>query len=104
MYAIVRDSSRQFKVTEGQKLVVEERPVEVGQTITFPEVLLYSAGEDVRIGTPVLSGVSVTGEIVRRLQGDKLIVFKRKRRKTTRRKVGHRQQYVEVLIREIKAD
>ena len=104
VYAIVSDSGQQFKVSEGQTILVDERSVEVGESIQFDRVLLYAAGDDVRVGTPRVEDVTVGGEVMRRVKGDKVIVFKRKRRKGARTKHGHRQQYLEVLIREIKAN
>lgn len=103
MYAIVSDSGQQFKVSEGQTILVDERSVEVGQSIQFDQVLLYAAGEDIRVGTPTVEGVTVGGEVMRRVKSDKVIVFKHKPRKGARTKHGHRQQYLEVLIQEIKA-
>ena len=102
MYAIVNDSGRQFKVTEGQTILVDEREAEVGDAIEFEKVLLYAAGDDVRVGTPLVKGVTVSGEITGHAKGDKLVVFKRKRRKGTRNTKGHRQHYLEVRITEIK--
>ncbi len=102
MYAIVDDSGRQFRVTEGQTILVDERQVETGDPITFERVLLYADGEDVRIGTPTVEGVTVSGEVLRHVKGDKLVVFKRKRRKGMRNTKGHRQPYVEVKINQIK--
>ena len=102
MYAIVDDSGRQFKVAEGQTIMVDERPAQPGDPIHFDRVLLYSAGEDLRVGTPTVDGVTVSGEVVGRAKGEKLVVFKRKRRKGMRNTKGHRQSYLEVLIKEIK--
>lgn len=102
MYAIVDDSGRQFKVTEGQTILVDERPAEVGQPISFDRVLLYSAGDDLRIGTPNVEGVTVSGQVLGHVKGDKLQVFKRKRRKGVRNTKGHRQGYVKVMIKEIR--
>ena len=104
VYAIVSDSGQQFKVSEGQTILVDERPIEVGQTIAFDRVLLYAAGEDVRVGTPTVEGVTVNGEVVGRKKGDKLTIFKRKRRKGARTKTGHRQSYIEVTIKSIQAN
>lgn len=104
MYAIVNDSGRQFKVSEGQTILVDERLAEVGQSIVFDRVLLYVAGDDVRIGAPTVDDVSVTGEVLGHVKGDKLTIFKRKRRKGVRSKAGHRQRYLQVIIREVKAN
>ena len=77
-------------------------PAEVGQVLQFDKVLLYVAGEDVRVGTPAVKGVTVTAEVVAEVKGEKLVVFKRKRRKGMRNTKGHRQHYLEILIKEIK--
>ena len=104
MYAIVNDSGRQFKVSEGQTILVDERLAEVGQSIVFDRVLLYAAGDDVRIGSPIVEDISVTGEVLGHVKGDKLTVFKRKRRKGVRSRTGHRQSYLQVIIKEVKAN
>ena len=74
---------------------------DAGGTVTFADVLLHSDGSTVRSGAPQLSGATVTGEIVRHGRGDKIVVFKFKRRKNYARKQGHRQGYTEVRIRDI---
>ena len=102
MYAIVDDAGRQFKVTEGQTVLLDERQAEPGDPVTFDRVLLYAAGDDVRVGTPTVDGIAVSGEVVGHVKGEKLIIFKRKRRKGMRNTKGHRQSYVEVRIKEIK--
>ncbi len=104
MYAIVSDSGRQFKVSEGQTILVDERSAEVGQSVVFDRVLLYAAGDDVRVGSPTVQDVSVMGEVLGHVKGDKLTVFKRKRRKGMRTRTGHRQRYLQVIIREVKAN
>ena len=104
MYAIVNDSGRQYKVTEGQSIVVDERAAEVGDTVKFDQVLLFSAGDnDVRIGTPNVPGVTVTATVTRHVKGDKIVVFKKKKRKGMRNTKGHRQKYLEIKITEIKS-
>ena len=101
MYAIVRDSGQQFKVAEGQKLVIDERPDEVGAILTFPDVLLFSAGDDLRIGTPIVKNVTITAEVLRHLQGDKVIAFKYKAKVRYRRRLGHRQRFTRLSVQEI---
>ena len=101
MYAVVESGGKQYRVEEGDTLRVEKLPGDVGQTIAFDNVLLYSDGETVKVGQPVLSDVAVNGHIVEQGKADKIIVFKYKRRKRFRRKQGHRQQYTAVKIDKI---
>ena len=103
MYAIVRTGGKQYKVSEGDLLTVEKLGGEVGQAVAFEDVLLFSDGETVNVGQPVLENVSVKGEIVEQLRAKKVLVFKYKRRKRYRRKQGHRQQYTTVRIDAIEA-
>lgn len=102
MYAIIRTGGKQFRVEPGQTLRIPSLAVEPGQEITFGEVLLGSSGEDVRVGAPLLDGAAVTGEVVRHGRGEKIIIFKHKRRKNYRRKQGHRQGFTEVRINEVR--
>ena len=101
MYAVVESGGKQYRVEEGDTLKVEKLPGEVGQEIAFDNVLLFSDGENVKIGQPVLSDVAVSGHIVEQGKAAKIIVFKYKRRKRFRRKQGHRQQYTAIKIDKI---
>jgi large subunit ribosomal protein L21 len=101
MYAVVESGGKQYKVVEGETLRVEKLPGEIGQEIAFDNVLLFSDGENVKIGQPVLSDVAVSGHIVEQGKAAKIIVFKYKRRKRFRRKQGHRQQYTAIKIDKI---
>ena len=98
MYAVVKSGGKQYKVQEGETLRVEKLPDEVGAEITFDDVLLFSNGENVQVGTPRLDNVTVKGTVVEQGQARKIIVFKYKRRKRCRRKQGHRQQYTAVKV------
>ncbi len=98
MYAVVKSGGKQYKVQEGETLRVEKLPGEVGAEITFDDVLLFSNGENVQVGTPRLDNVTVKGTVVEQGQARKIIVFKYKRRKRYRRKQGHRQQYTAVKV------
>jgi len=102
MYAIVKTGGKQYKVREGDTLQVEKLPGEVGNEISFDDVLMYSDGETVTVGQPKLDNVTVSGHIVEQGKDKKIIVFKYKRRKRYRRKQGHRQQYTAVRIDSIK--
>ena len=100
-YAIIRTGGMQFRAEPGKTLRVPTIDQEVGANITFDEVLLGSDGTNVHTGAPLVSGAKVSGEIVRHGKGDKIVVFKFKRRKNYARKQGHRQPFTEVKINEI---
>jgi large subunit ribosomal protein L21 len=102
MYAIVDSGGKQYKVKEGEILRVEKLAGEVGNKVSFDKILMFSDGENVNIGTPVLEDVAVNGHIVEQGKAKKIIVFKYKRRKRYRRKNGHRQQFTAVKIDSIK--
>ena len=100
-YAIIRTGGLQFRVEPGQTLRIPNLAAEVGSSITFDEVLLGSDGSTVHAGTPLVPGAKVTAEVVRHGRGDKIVVFKFKRRKNYARKQGHRQPFTEVKINDI---
>jgi large subunit ribosomal protein L21 len=97
MYAIVDISGKQFKVQADTKLYVPRQQAEVGDTLTFDRVLLVS-GDEVQVGTPTVSGASVSATVLDHVKGDKIVVFKKKRRKGYRVKNGHRQPYTQLSI------
>ena len=103
MYAVVNSGGKQYKVQQGEVLKVEKIAGDVGSPVTFDRVLLFSDGENVSIGQPVLDSVLVEGHIVEQGKAKKVIVFKYKRRKRFRRKRGHRQEFTAVRIDSIKA-
>jgi large subunit ribosomal protein L21 len=103
MYAVVNSGGKQYKVQQGEVLRVEKLSGDVGSSVTFDRVLMYSDGENVSIGQPLLDGVSVEGRIVEQGKAKKIIVFKYKRRKRFRRKKGHRQEFTAIQIDSIKA-
>ena len=103
MYAVVNSGGKQYKVQQGEVLRVEKIAGDVGSPVTFDRVLLFSDGENVSIGQPVLDSVLVEGHIVEQGKAKKIIVFKYKRRKRFRRKRGHRQEFTAVRIDSIKA-
>ncbi len=91
MFAVVKTGGKQYKVAENDVLTVERLPGEAGETVTLDEVLLVGDEKGVKVGTPTVAGTVVTAEIVEQTRGDKIIVFKKKRRHNYRRKRGHRQ-------------
>jgi large subunit ribosomal protein L21 len=103
MYAVVASGGKQYKVREGETVRLERLAGEVGSTVSFEKVLLYSDGDTLTVGQPVLENVTVTGRIVRQDKARKVLVFKYKRRKRYRRKNGHRQQFTAVTIDSIQA-
>ena len=103
MYAVIASGGKQYKVEQGEVLKVEKLPGDIGAPVTFEKVLMFSDGDTVRIGTPVLDDVSVQGHIVEQGKANKIIVFKYKRRKRYRRKQGHRQSYTAIKIDTIEA-
>lgn len=100
MYAIFEDGSRQYRVTEGQEVVVDFRSAESGAQVEFGRVLLYCNGEDVRVGQPTVAGVKVVGEVVEH-PTIKTRIQKFRRRKNYRRLTGHRQPYTRVRVTSI---
>ena len=100
-YAIIKTGGKQFRVEPGRTYRIPSLVGDQGAHVEFNEVLLGNDGNNVRTGVPALSGAKVTGEIVRHGKGDKIIVFKMKRRKNYARKQGHRQPFTEVKINDI---
>lgn len=97
-YAVVRSGGKQVRVHPGQAVRVERLAGEVGDAITFDEVLLVGGDGEPRIGTPLVQGASVRGVITAQARAPKITVFKMKRRKNYRSKSGHRQHYTEVRV------
>lgn len=103
MYAVVNLAGKQFTVRPEENIRVPLLDVEPGSEIQCDDVLLYSDGDDVRVGQPKVEGVKVTAEVVEHGREKKITVFKMKRRKGYRRKNGHRQDFTLIRIKEIKA-
>ena len=100
-YAVIRTGGKQYRVTQGELLRVESLSGEIGSEITFSEVLLTSAEGNIQIGAPLISGASVSAQVVEHGKEKKIIVFKKKRRKGYRRKRGHRQHFTAVQVKSI---
>ncbi len=98
MYAIVEIAGKQFKVTKDQFVYAPLLEGEEGASVAFDKVLLLSDNDNVEVGAPAISGATVSGKILGHVKGDKVIVFKKKRRKGYKKKNGHRQDYTKVLI------
>ena len=103
MYAIVEIQGQQFKVEKDSKVFVHRMQAEEGATVSFDKVLLIDADGNVTIGAPVVSGASVKATVLEHLKGDKVLVFKKKRRKGYQKLNGHRQYLTKIQINEITA-
>jgi large subunit ribosomal protein L21 len=102
MYAIIRDGGRQYRVQEGQEIEIDFRQkASPGDQIKFGDVLAAGDGDKLKYGAPLLSGASITAEVIGAVHGPKLTVQKFRRRKTFRRKTGHRQLFTRVRIGQI---
>lgn len=101
MYAIIVDGGRQYKVVEGQELEVDYRDVAAGSPLEFNRVLAYSDGSNLHLGAPALEGATVTAKVVGVFQAEKLVIQKFRRRKTYRRRTGHRQLHTRIKIDKI---
>ena len=101
MYVIVDIQGQQFKVQKDQKLFVHRINANEGDSVEFEKVLLIGNGEDVTIGTPTVEGAKVVVEVLSHVKGDKVLVFKKKRRKGYRKLNGHRQHFSQVLVKDI---
>jgi large subunit ribosomal protein L21 len=101
MYAIVEIAGQQFKVEKDRYVYTHRLEAEEGSNITFDKVLLVDNDGTVQIGAPVVSGVTISAKVLEHLKGEKVIIFKKKRRKGYKRKNGHRQYLTKVLIEDI---
>jgi len=100
-YAIIRTGGKQFRAESGKTIRIPSLAGDAGSKITFDDVILGSDGDKRHVGSPTLKGAHVTGEIVKHGRGEKIVVFKHKRRKNYAKKQGHRQGFTEVRIKDI---
>ena len=98
MYAIVEIAGQQFKVSKDQKVYVHRLAAEEGSNVTFDKVFLVDNAGAISLGAPAITGASVGAKVLKHLQGDKVIVFKKKRRKGYKKKNGHRQALTQIVI------
>jgi large subunit ribosomal protein L21 len=103
MYAIVEIAGQQFKVRKDLKIFVHRQEGEPGDKLTFEQVYLVDNENDVKVGMPVVDGASIQASIVSHVRGDKVLVFKKKRRKSYQKMTGHRQDFTQLLIEDIVA-
>jgi large subunit ribosomal protein L21 len=101
MYAVIKTGGKQYRVAANDTLAVEKLDGEAGATVEFTEVLMLGGEGDAKIGTPLLTGAKVTAEVVEQGRAKKVIAFKKRRRKNSRRKRGHRQELTTVRIKDI---
>ncbi len=98
MYAVIKTGGKQYKVAPGEKLKVEQIPADVGAQVVLDQVLMVGDGESVRLGQPTLAGTTVKATVVAHGRGEKLQIFKMRRRKNYHRNQGHRQGFTELQI------
>lgn len=98
MYAIIEEGGKQFKVTSGDTIEIDRSPEGDAKTLTFDRVLLVAGEGNPRIGTPLVSGATVSADVIGPVKGPKVVSVKYKRRKGYRKKIGHRQGYTAVKI------
>ena len=98
MYAVIKTGGKQYRVSKDDVLTIERLPGDAGGKIEFDEVLMVGSGASVKVGTPTVAGAKVTAELIEQTRGPKLIAFKKRRRKNSRRKKGHRQDLSSVRI------
>ena len=101
MYAVIKTGGKQHRVIEGDVIAIEKINGDRGEAVVFDQVLMVEKEGDIRVGRPVVEGAKVVGEILAQTKGDKLIVYKTKKRKGYHKKNGHRQQLTSMKIREI---
>jgi len=103
MYAVIKTGGKQYRVNAGERLKVEKLEVEVGGTVTLDQILMVSDGTTTTIGSPIINGATVTATVLAHGRGDKVMIFKFRRRKHYRKTQGHRQSFTEIQIGEILA-
>ena len=101
MYAIIKTGGKQYKVSEGDEIIIEKLEVEEGAKVVFDEVFALVDGENVKIGQPKVEGVKVTASVVKNGKGPKIRIFKYKHKTNYRRRMGHRQPFTKVKIEKI---
>jgi len=101
MYAVIKTGGKQYRVEPGAKLRVETLKAEAGSAVSLDEVLMISDGDTVSVGTPLIAGASVKATVVAHGRGEKVRIFKMRRRKHYQKRMGHRQNYTEIQIESI---
>jgi len=101
MIAVVTIAGQQYKVSKGQKLFVHRQDAETGSQLNFDQVLMLINGDQTTIGMPTVAGASISAKVLDHMKGDKVIVFKKKRRKGYQKKNGHRQSFTQIQVESI---
>ncbi len=102
MYAVIKSGGKQYKVAAGEKLKIEQIPSQIGEKISLDQVLMVSQGDEVSVGSPLVNGAVVSATVLAHGRADKVKIFKMRRRKHYQKRQGHRQNFTEVMIDEIK--
>ena len=103
MYAVIKTGGKQYRVIPGEKLKIEQIPADIGSEIVLDQVLMVADGETTKVGTPLVAGATVKATVVSHGRGDKIKIFKMRRRKHYRKTQGHRQNFTEIRIETIAA-
>lgn len=98
MYAVIKTGGKQYRVAAGEKLKVEQIPADIGSEVVLDQVLLVANGDDVTMGTPLVGGATVKAKVISHGRGEKVRIYKMRRRKHYRKSQGHRQNYTEIEI------
>jgi large subunit ribosomal protein L21 len=98
MYAVIKTGGKQYRVAPGEKIKIEQIPADVGSQIVLDQVLMVGEGESVKVGNPLVSGAKVTATVVSHGRGEKVRIFKLRRRKHYQKTQGHRQNYTEIRV------
>ncbi len=103
MYAVIKTGGKQYRVVAGERLKVEKLVAEVGNTVTLDKILMIANGDAITIGSPLIAGATINATVLSHGRGDKVMIFKFRRRKHYRKTQGHRQSYTEIQIGDISA-
>jgi large subunit ribosomal protein L21 len=103
MYAVIKTGGKQYRVAAGEKIKIEQIPAAVGTEITLDQVLMVGEGESIKVGTPLVSGATVTAKVIAQGRHKKVTIFKMRRRKHYQKDQGHRQNFTELEISGIAA-
>lgn len=103
MYAVVKTGGKQYRVTAGEKLKIEQIPADIGSEIVLDQVLMVADGENISLGNPLVAGAAVNAKVIAQGRGEKIRIFKMRRRKHYRKTQGHRQNYTEIEVLGISA-
>jgi large subunit ribosomal protein L21 len=103
MYAVIKTGGKQYRVAVGEKIKVEQIPADIGAELVLDQVLMVGTGDDVKVGSPLVSGTSVKATVLAHGRGEKVKIFKMRRRKHYQKHQGHRQNFTELRIDSINA-